>query len=68
MFNHIAMTIIRNEINKKYGKQYLNEDLKSNIKKDTVIEAHSIRTDFENDIRYNIVYKYDTIDISQKER
>lgn len=45
-----------------YYYSTLDEDLKSIIKKDTVIEAHSIRTDFENDIRYNIIYKYDTIE------
>lgn len=44
----------------------LDEDLKSTIEKDTVIEAHSIRTDFENDIRYNIIYKYDTIEDTLK--
>lgn len=40
----------------------LDENLKYTIEKDTVVEAHSIRTDFENDIRYNVVYKYDRIE------
>lgn len=44
-----------------YYYSTLDEDLKPIIEKDTVIEAHSIRTDFENDIKYNVVYKYDTI-------
>ena len=51
MFNHIAMTIIRNEINKKYGQQYLNEDLKSNILIFIMYNCGDIVQNFKYDLK-----------------